>query len=136
MKTKTIILAGIAAGIFWIAADFIGHGIIIGEDYAELGNQGIINKDPSFPFMPFLLIANLLLCIGISWVQAAIRPALGFNIMTSLKLGVMVFLILIPANLSMMAWQKYPGHIFMASFIIAFIQSIGAAVITGLFHKE
>jgi hypothetical protein len=136
MNRNRMLLAGLAAGVFWIVVDFVGHGAILGPTYQELGQMGVINTDPAIPFLPLLVIANLLIGIGLAWTYASVRPRLGAGPKTALMIGLVVFLILIPPNLSQMAWSKVTDAVKWGSVLISLIQAFGASFIAGWLYKE
>ena len=136
MNRNRVLIAGLATGVFWVIVDFAGHGVILGNAYRELGQQGAINAEPAIPFLPLLVIANLVIGIAAAWTYAAVRPRLGAGPKTALMLGLVIFLILIPPNLSQMAWFKVTDAIKWGSVLIAAIHAFGGTLIAGWLYKE
>ncbi|MBI3993179.1 MAG: hypothetical protein HY342_07880 [Candidatus Lambdaproteobacteria bacterium] len=136
MNRNRIILAGLAAGILWIVIDFVGHGTMLMNTYAKLGAEGIIHAEPQIPFLPLLLIANLAIGLALACLYAAVRPRLGPGPKTALLIGLAVFLVLIPPNLSQAAWSKMTIDVKSWSFVIAAVQAFGASLLAGWLYKE
>jgi hypothetical protein len=136
MNRNRVILGGIAAAVLWIAVDFIGHGLILGESYRALGAQGVIHSEPQIPFLPLLMLANLAIGIGIAWLYAAVRPRLGAGPKTALLIGLVVYLVLIPPNLSQSAWTLMTADVKGLSYVIAAVQAFGASLLAGWLYQE
>jgi len=136
MNRNRILIAGLAAGVFWVLVDFVGHGVILRDAYMELGQQGVLNSEPAIPFLPLLIIANLIIGIASAWTYAAVRPRLGAGPKTALMVGLVIFIILIPPNLSQMAWSKFTPMIMWMSVLIAAIHAFGGSLIAGWLYKE
>ena len=119
-----------------VIVDFAGHGVILGNDYMALGQQGVINAEPAIPFLPLLILANLVIGVATAWTYAAVRPRLGPGPNTALMLGLVIFLILIPPNLSQFAWFKLTDAIKWGAVGVAAIHAFGGTLIAGWLYGE
>ena len=57
MNRNRILIGGLAAGVFFVVCDFIGHGMILQGAYMALGQEGKIHVEPQIPFLPLLVLS-------------------------------------------------------------------------------
>jgi len=136
MNRNRVIISGLAAGVFWTVVDFAVHGGILAGSYLKLGQAGVINAEPAIPFLPLLVVANLIVGLVIAFLYAAARPRLGPGPKTALCIGLCVFLVLIPPTLSQMAWFKLTPDINTWTVIGGLIQTFGASLVAGWLYRE
>ncbi|HEX7928653.1 MAG TPA: hypothetical protein VF678_13750 [bacterium] len=135
MNKKRVLLAGLAAGVFWIVVDFGIHGVILSKTYEPLVASGVINGPPNW-FLPAVVLANLWIGLTLAFLYAALRGPLGAGPATALKIGFCVFIFYIPVFVTQVSFYKLGALVNTWSLAGGVVQTLGASLIAGWLYKE
>jgi len=136
MNRNRILIGGLAAGVFLVVCDFVGHGMILRGDYMALGQEGKIHAEPQIPFLPLLVLSEFAVGIAMAWLYAVARPRLGAGPKAAILIALALIVVHVPGTLSKLSWDMYPMGVTGAGFLIAAIQAVGGTLIAGFFYKE
>ena len=136
MNWRRILLAGVAAGIFFSAVDFIGYGLILGDAYMRLTESGVILAEPRFVFLPLAFLLAFAIGIGLSFTYAAMRTRLGAGPNTALALGLVAFLLLLPSELFHGAWTHMTPEVVWGSVAVQACRAFGSSLVAGWLYRE
>jgi len=134
MNNSRYVLASVVAFVYFFAAEFVFHGVILSETYENL--QGIAHlARPEALFMWFF-VAYLVLGFVITYVfvRGYENKGLGEGVRFGLILGILIG---VPNTLIRYAVEPWPGDIvvtFMVGYIIEYL--IGGVLIALLYKPK
>ena len=128
--TKTLLIAWLVLFVLWMAASFVVHGVLLNADYMAL-QQMFRTPADSQQYVPWMLLAHVLLAGAFAWVYArgreADKPWLG----QGLRFGIaMALLTIVPTYLIYYAVQPMPGMVVAKQIVFDSLTTLllGAAV--------
>lgn len=123
---KKFWIAGAAAAVLSLAAGFIGHGMLLHNDYAQIPSLMRTEAD-AMAHLPFLLVSHLVKGFAFAWVyQRGVSgaPWVGQGV----RYGVaMALLVAIPLYLVYYAVQPMPGALVVKQMVV---DSIGLLIMS------
>lgn len=131
---KKFWIAGAAAFILSLATGFIGHGIVLHNDYGQLPN--LFRPDAeAMGYFPFMLASHLIKGFAFAWVYqrgVSDAPRLG----QGFRYGIaMALLITIPLYLVYYAVQPMPGSLVVKQIVVDSISTLLMAVVVAFICK-
>jgi hypothetical protein len=137
MNMKRILIGGVAAGVAVVVVNFVGFGAALMHRYTDLGNAGVVLKDPRLPFLPLWILVLLGQGLLLSWAYAVARPRLGPGPMTALWVGVgATFFTYAESRLSAASWSPVGRLIPLIEVVIGAIALLVGAQVAGFLYKE
>jgi hypothetical protein len=137
INTKKVLVAGLAAGVLFVAVDMLTSGVLLGDRMAaELGASAPGALERIEAAVPLLIVLNLVFGILVAWTYAAVRPRFGPGPRTGVIAGAHVWVIatLAYAFLSiagLVAWGTFA--IMGAIWLVAIA---GGGVLAGWLYSE
>lgn len=119
------IISVIVIFVLSMALGFVVHGLLLGDDYAQLSGLFRTPED-SQRYFPFMLLAHLLFAIGFVWIYRAGREDKPF-IAQGVRYGIAVaLLVTAPMYLIYYAVQPMPAVTVIKQIVL---DSIGMVVL-------
>jgi hypothetical protein len=137
INTKKVLVAGLAAGVLFVAVDMLTSGVLLGDRMAaELGASAPGALERVEAALPLLIALNVAFGILVALTYAAVRPRFGPGPRTGVIAGVHVWVIgtLAYSFLAiggLVAWGTFA--ILSAIWLVAFA---GGGVLAGWLYAE
>ncbi|MGH9947394.1 MAG: hypothetical protein ACRD6X_09355 [Pyrinomonadaceae bacterium] len=131
---KNFWIAGAAAFLISLFAGFIGHGLLLQADYAQVPNLMRTAEDAA-GYLPFMLVSHLIKGFAFAWVyKKGISDAPWLS--QGIRFGIaMTFLIAIPLYLVYYAVQPTPGRLVVNQIVVDAITMILMALAVAFIFK-
>jgi len=112
MNYSRIFLGGILGGVVANVVSIAINAGVLGARYEELEAQDVFLKEPRLPFLFVWIAVLFFVSIGLVWLYAAARKALGPGPKTALAVGLAVGLIAaVPSFVVHYSWSHFGGYI-------------------------
>lgn len=134
MMDKKFWIAGAAAFILSFATGFVGHGLLLHNDYGQIPNLMRTEAD-AMGYFPFMLLSHLIKGFAFAWVyQRGVSgaPWLGQGVRYGIA---MALLITIPLYLVYYAVQPMPGSLVVKQIVVDSISTLLMAVVVAFICK-
>ena len=137
MNTKSIVIAGIGAGVVVWVVDSIANVVVLRERFAMLVKAGIFLEQPRLPFFLLWTLVMLGLGFGLAWLYASVRPRLGPGPKTAAAVGFVVgLMIYTPSNLAQASWSMVGRIVPIVWLVFGVIGTTAGALVAGGLYKE
>ena len=85
---KRFWICGAVVSVVALLLDFLIHGVLLRADYQALvGNGFVRGPDNAQAFMPYMVVAHLLIGFGLTWLYRQISPAGESSMTRGLRFG-------------------------------------------------
>lgn len=137
LNMKRIILGGILGGLIWNIWSLIINVGFLGKYYQAEQSMGHLLAQPRYDFfIGAWIVLVFVLGIGLAWIYAAARNALGPGPGTALRVGLVVGLISsLPGNFAASAWSPVRRLVPFGWLLDYLIGIILATLVAGWFYR-
>lgn len=132
-----VILGGLLAGIVINLFEFVTNGVVFKDDIAAA--MAALNKtvDTSGGTMTIYVCWGFLIGIVAVWLYAAIRPRFGAGIVTAVKAGlIMWILVAVQSTISFAPMGLFPRRLMAIGLVISLVELVVATVLGAWLYKE
>lgn len=138
MNPKRIVLGGIAGGFAFFLVQGVIHNFVLAHRYEILQNMGHLKTEPRIPFLVgAVLLVDLAAGIGLAWLYAAARSALGPGPRTALFVGLVAGLLYgVPSFLSHFSWTQVGGVVSMWWSLDPIVGFTIATLLAGWLYRD
>jgi hypothetical protein len=134
MNAKFII-AIVVIFIAWMLGDFAVHGVLLKPEYMKLPSLMRTEADQG-AFMPWMLLAHLLLAFAFVWVYTKGKEAKPF-VAQGLRFGLVISLLATtPTYLIYYAIAPYPGSVVVTQIVAETILCLLLGLIVAFIYRE
>jgi hypothetical protein len=133
---KTFVIAWIVLFVLWMAASFVVHGLLLNADYMAL-QQMFRSPADSQQYLPWMLLAHVLLAGAFAWVYArgheAGKPWLG----QGLRYGAAIALLtIVPTYLIYYAVQPMPGAVVAKQIVLDTLTTLVLGIAVAFLYRN
>lgn len=133
MNTKRLFLAFVAAFFFVFGFEWLFHGVLLKATYAALP-QGLTRSPEDFgSHFYWLVLGQLVITFFFTLIYA--RGFAGGGVGAGIRLGLMIAMIYVGANLIVYCVQPYPGSLIAIWSVGSLIEMAIAGAIVGSVYK-
>jgi hypothetical protein len=133
-----VVLGGVVAGIVAAILDWLFHGVLLGQLYANamktLNHLGVSSV---LAFWVYLFLLDIMAGIVAVWMYAAMRPRIGASMQTAVCAGLVAWFFggLMP-NTIMMLMGFYGRRLTLYATLSGIVVSVVATVAGAALYKE
>jgi len=134
MNAKFII-AVVVIFVAWMLGDFVVHAVLLKPEYMKLAGL-FRTESESGAYMPFMLLAHVLLALALVWVYAKGREAKPW-LSQGLRYGFAISLLATtPTYLIYYAISPYPGDVVVTQIVSETILCLILGTIVAFIYRE
>jgi uncharacterized membrane protein len=137
INASRVLLGGLLAGIVINLFEFVSNAVIFKDDIAAA--MAALNKtmDMSGGTMAIYVCWAFLIGIVAVWLYAAIRPRFGAGVVTAVKAGlVMWVLVAVQTTISFAPMGLFPRRLMAIGLVISLVELVLATVLGAWLYKE
>jgi hypothetical protein len=129
------IVAVVVIFIAWMLGDFVVHGMLLKADYMKLAGM-FRPESEGGAYMPWMLLAHLLLALAMVWVYAKGREAKPW-LSQGLRYGFAISLLATtPTYLIYYSISPYPGDVVVTQIVTETILCLILGAIVAFIYRE
>jgi len=135
MNWKRYAIAVVAVYVVLLAAGFLVHEALLGEDYKALGSV-MRSEEDAMSHLPYMLLAQLLMSLAIVWIYAKgvePKPWLGQGVRFGLALwvltGVAIYLIYY-------AVEPLPSSLVVKQIVYGLLEGVPAGIVVAAIYRK
>jgi hypothetical protein len=134
--SKKFIVALIVMFVAWMAESFVVHGLLLGADYAKLGNLFRTEQD-SQQYFGWMLLAHVLIAGAFVWIYARGVEAGKAWLPQGARFGLAVALLgVVPTYLIYYAVQPMPGALVVKQVIFDGVGVVLLGIVVAWLHRD
>jgi hypothetical protein len=129
------IVAVVVIFIAWMLGDFVVHGVLLKADYMKMAGM-FRPESEGGAYMPWMLLAHLLLALAMVWVYAKGKEAKPW-LPQGLRYGIAISLLATtPTYLIYYAISPYPGDVVVTQIVSETILCLILGAIVAFIYRE
>ena len=140
MKSKIninrLIIGGVIGGVAMLAIEFIIHAVLLHEEYAILRELGTMRPEQNLKGELYHHLAVIMSGVPLSFFYVLVREKVGTGPGTAIKVGVLAWMICLPALISLYAFYNTELIVPLANAGSSLIACIVGTVIAGSIYKD
>jgi len=138
VNTRRLALGALAGSVVWFAWGVIVNVVILGSQYMEAQNAGLLLKEPRYHlFILDWFVMLFLVSFILAWLYASAGATQGKGPGTALKIGAMVgFAAGFPLSFTTATWSPLSRVFPLWWMLDLWIGSILASLVAGWLYRE
>ena len=136
ININRLIIGGILGGVTMLAIEFFVHAVLLHEQYLILRELGTMRPEKNMTGELAHHLAVIVSGIPLSFFYVLVREKVGTGPWTAIKVGVLAWMICLPALISLWAFYNTELLIPMANAGSSLAACIIGTVIAGSIYKD
>ncbi len=133
---RNFVISVVVVFVLAVALGFIVHGLILGHEYAKLTPGLFRTPEDSQQYLPFMLLAHLILAVGLTWIYRRGREDKPWAAQGA-RFGFAVAVIsTIPNFLVYYAVQPTPSHLVLQQIVFDTISMVILGIAVAALNRD
>jgi 1,4-dihydroxy-2-naphthoate octaprenyltransferase len=135
---QRVFVGGILGGVVWSLWSMIINTALLAKKYAAAQAAGEFLSQPRYPlFLLWYILILIVLSMGLAWLYAVSRAALGPGPLSAMKVGLVVGLIgSVPTSFAQSAWAPFSRYFPLGWLLEGLVGCILATLFAGWYYRE
>ena len=136
ININRLITGGVIGGVAMLAIEFLVHAVLLHEHYIILQEWGTIRSEQNLKGELYHHLAVIMSGIPLSFFYVLVREKVGAGPGTAIKVGVLAWLICLPALISLYAFYNTGTIVPLANAGSSLASCIVGTLIAGSIYKD
>jgi len=136
ININRLVLGGVIGGIAMLAIEFFVHAVLLHEEYLLLRELGTMRPEQNLKGELYHHLAVIMSGVPLSFFYVLVREKVGTGPVTAMKVGLLAWMICLPALISLYAFYNTEVLIPLSNAASSLAACIVGTVIAGSIYKD